>query len=60
MLTSIENMSAVSEETAASAEEVSATTDEQKNLIKHLLELAGNLEHTADQLEVEIQKFKLS
>jgi methyl-accepting chemotaxis protein len=60
MLSSIESMSAISEETAAGAEEVSATTDEQRNLIKHLLQLANNLEATADQLEEEIKKFKLS
>jgi methyl-accepting chemotaxis protein len=55
----IQNISAVTEETAASSEEVNASTEEQIASIELLVKKAEDLGHVASQLEEAISKFKL-
>jgi len=57
---SIENISAVSEETAASSEEVTASTQEQLSCIEELASFAKELEQMAKELERSISIFKIN
>lgn len=54
----VQNISAVTEESAASAEEVAATMDDQKQLVKGLQNQTLSLRHMAEKLESEINRFK--
>jgi methyl-accepting chemotaxis protein len=56
----IQSISAVSEENSASTEEVSASTEEINAVMSEFTHSAGELKELADQLENEINKFKLS
>lgn len=58
-INSIQNISAVSEETAASSEEVTASTQEQLVSIEELSRHADELEKSAKDLQKSISKFKL-
>ncbi len=56
---SIQNISAVSEETAASSEEANASTEEQLASIEHLAILARDLGKLAGDMKVSIRVFKV-
>ncbi|HHW32364.1 MAG TPA: methyl-accepting chemotaxis protein [Clostridiaceae bacterium] len=58
-LQSIQNISAVSEETAASTEEITASTQEQLSSIEQLAANAYELGQEAQKLSDEINKFKI-
>lgn len=58
-INSIQNISAVSEETAASSEEVTASTQEQLASIEELARYADELENSAKDLQQSISRFKL-
>lgn len=57
---SIQNISAVSEETAASSEEVTASTQEQVSSIEELASYAAELGNAARSLSESISRFKLN
>ncbi len=59
-ITSIQNISAVSQQTAASTEEVTASAQEQQASIEDLARFAGELEASANELKTSISKFKLN
>lgn len=59
IITSISNISSVSEETAASSEEVSATIDQLSNTIDTVANSAGDLNELSINLTSEINKFKV-
>lgn len=59
VMSSIENMSAVTEQTAASTEEVSASTEEQLASIEELDEMAQGLNDLAQNLISAMEKFKI-
>ncbi len=56
---SIQNISSVSEETAASSEEANASTEEQLASIEHLASLARDLGKLAGDMKVSIKVFKV-
>ena len=58
-INSIQNISAVSEETAASSEEVTASTQEQLSSIEELSGFAQTLGEAAKELEESIAKFTI-
>lgn len=58
-LSSIQNISAVSEETAASSEEANASTQEQLASIEHLASLAKELGEVAAKMKESISVFKI-
>ena len=58
-LSSIQNISAVSEETAASSEEVNASTEEQLASIEHLASLSKELGELANSMKESISVFKI-
>ncbi len=58
-INSIQNISAVSEETAASSEEVTASTQEQMASIEDLSVKADELKKDAGELQQSIKQFKL-
>ena len=58
-LSSMYNISAVSEEIAASTEEVSASTEEQLSAIEELASYARHLDDTAQNLHESIKMFKI-
>lgn len=58
-LSSIQNISAVSEETAASSEEANASTQEQLASIEHLASLAKELGEAAAKMKESISVFKI-
>ena len=58
-LSSIQNISAVSEETAASSEEVNASTEEQLASIEHLASLSKELGELANRMKESISVFKI-
>lgn len=58
-LSSIQNISAVSEETAASSEEANASTEEQLASIENLAELANELGEVAGTMKDSISVFKI-
>lgn len=58
-INSIQNISAVSQQTAASSEEVTASTEEQLSSIEELSRFADELRSYSEQLEKSVEKFKL-
>ncbi|MCK8060213.1 MULTISPECIES: hypothetical protein [unclassified Fusibacter] len=58
-MSSIENISAVSEETAAAAEEVTASMTQQTVAIEEVAKSAQDLNEIAIHLSDEIKKFKV-
>ncbi len=56
-INSIQNISAVSEETAASSQEVNASTEEQLSCIEELANFATELGQSAKELEESISRF---
>lgn len=58
-LSSIHNISAVSQETAASSEEANASTEEQLASIEHLASLAKELGEVAAKMKESISVFKI-
>ncbi len=58
-INSIQNISAVSEETAASSEEVTASTQEQASSIEELSRFAEELKVSSKELQNSIERFKL-
>lgn len=58
-INSIQNISAVSQETAASSEEVTASTEEQLSSIEELSRFADELQSASEELQKSISKFKL-
>lgn len=56
-INSIQNISAVSEETAASSQEVNASTEEQLSCIEELASYAAELEQSSNELGESISKF---
>ncbi len=58
-INSIQNVSAVSQETAASSEEVTASTEEQLSCIEELSRFADELKASSEELQEAISKFKL-
>ena len=56
---SINNISAISEETAAASEEVTATMETQNESVRNLAELSDKLKAMSDQLIKAFQKFKI-
>jgi len=56
-INSIQNISAVSEETAAASEEVTASTQEQLSSIEELARFADELKSSSDELQHSISKF---
>ncbi len=59
-INSIQNISAVSQETAASSEEVTASVQEQLSRIEQLASYAKILDESACELEESVSMFKLS
>ncbi len=55
----MQDMSAISEETAASSEEISASSEEQLASMELLASVAGELAKMAENLNVEVNRFKL-
>lgn len=58
-LSSIQNISAVSQETAASSQEANASTEEQLASIEHLAVLAKELGEAANRMKESISVFKI-
>lgn len=58
-VTQIENMSAISEETASSTEEVTASTEEVTSTMEHFSQRTVELQELAERLKEEIDKFKM-
>jgi len=58
-LNSINNVSAVTEETAASTQQITASVQNQLYAINELSELAAGLGHAAAELNNAISRFKL-
>lgn len=58
-VTRIENMSAISEETASSTEEVTASTEEVTSTMEHFSQRTVELQELAERLKEEIDKFKM-
>ncbi len=59
MVSAIEKISAVSEETAAASEEVTASVEEQSVAMSEVANSADILNQMADDLQTEINKFKI-
>jgi len=57
LLSSMENISAVSQETASASEEVTASTEEINATMEEFTRYSENLKNVADQLGVEVGKF---
>ncbi|WP_376778051.1 methyl-accepting chemotaxis protein [Inconstantimicrobium mannanitabidum] len=57
-LAEIQNISAISEETAAASEEVTASTEEISSTMHEFTRHADNLEELAEKLKSELMKFK--
>ncbi len=58
VIVAVQNISAVTEESAASSEQVSATMEDQKHMVKDLQNRTLSLRHMAEKLEGEINRFK--
>ncbi|MGC7871435.1 methyl-accepting chemotaxis protein [Desulfosporosinus sp. SYSU MS00001] len=56
----LQNISAVSEQTAAASEEVTASMQQTSNAVEHVAETAEALDKVAKQLTEEILKFKVN
>ena len=59
-INSIQNISAVSQETAASSEEVTASTEQQLTNIEELSRFADELKQASQELQSSISRFKLN
>lgn len=59
LLSAIENISSVSEETASASEEVTASTEEINATMEEFARYSENLKKLADQLGLEVKKFKI-
>lgn len=59
LLSSIQNISAVSEETASATEEVTASTEEINATMEDVSKYADELKNLAGQLSLEVKKFKI-
>jgi methyl-accepting chemotaxis protein len=59
MVNKIDNIATVTQESAASTEEVSALSEEQKNVIGNLYDLSNKLTATMENLNTSIQTFKV-
>lgn len=59
IVTSVESISSISEETAAATEEVSASMEQQTESIDELANLAQRLSNLSQQLEIETNKFNV-
>ncbi|NLM20423.1 MAG: methyl-accepting chemotaxis protein [Peptococcaceae bacterium] len=59
ILAVLENLSAIAEENAASTEEVSASTEELAASTQHISGASENLARRANELQIEISKFKV-
>ncbi|WP_141432376.1 methyl-accepting chemotaxis protein [Bacillus sp. 03113] len=60
LLENTNRLNAISQETAAGTQEVSASIEETTASMEHLNHLAGELENNANELQVEIAKYKIS
>jgi len=58
-INSIQNISAVSQQTAASTQEVTASTEEQLSFIEELSRFADELKASSEELQQTIARFKL-
>lgn len=59
IMDAISNISAVSEETTASTEEATSTMNEQKQAIDELSEYSNGLRGLTDELQAQVNKFKV-
>ncbi len=59
VISAIENISSVSEQTAASSQEVAATTESQLKTLDDMKTSAQNLDELVNQLNVSLKKYKL-
>ena len=59
ILAVLENLSAIAQENAASTEEVSASTEELAASTQHISGASENLARRANELQIEISKFKV-
>ncbi|QDP40923.1 methyl-accepting chemotaxis protein [Radiobacillus deserti] len=59
VLSNVESISAVVEETAAGNEEISASTEEQLKAFKHMVEKVTEMRQMTDRLNEEVGKFQL-
>ena len=59
LLSAIENISSVSEETASASEEVTASTEEINATMEEFARYSENLKKLANQLGLEVRKFKI-
>lgn len=59
MMSNIENISAVSEETAAASQEVTASMDQQVSAVEEVAKSASELSQLASELSKEISHFKI-
>lgn len=60
VITAIEHISSVSEETAASSEEMSATTSSQLDAFEELQEASKNLENLVVNLDERLKRYKIN
>ncbi|SIE80871.1 Uncharacterised protein [Mycobacteroides abscessus subsp. abscessus] len=60
VIAAIENVSAVTEETAAGTEEISATTDAQLRSFEQVSEKVMELEGLTEEMKRELGKFKVN
>lgn len=58
VFSSIENISSIAQESAASTEEVSASMEQQRSTVEDISIISNNLEKTAHHLKEEVNKFK--
>ena len=58
-INSIQNISAVSQQTAASTQEVTASTEEQFSFIEELSRFADELRKSSEELQQAIDRFRL-
>ncbi|QNU68282.1 methyl-accepting chemotaxis protein [Ruminiclostridium herbifermentans] len=59
VISAIENISSVSQQTAASSEEVAATTENQLKILDEMKQSAQSLDQLVNQLNANLKKYKL-
>ena len=59
VISAIENISSVSQQTAASSEEVAATTENQLKILDEMKTSAQSLDQLVNQLNINLKKYKL-
>ncbi len=59
VISAIENISSVSQQTAASSEEVAATTENQLKILDEMKSSAQSLDQLVNQLNINLKKYKL-